>query len=160
MSREIALRDSFRDADLAWLFHVGIERTIQPGSTLLREGHRTDGLFVVIRGRFSVRTANLEDDHLAKLGAGELIGEISFLEGSPASATVVAEQESVVLAVSHQELKERMIQDLAFATRLYRTFALVAERRLRNRVDSLVFLFEFGSSSYSQIGVPETLYQV
>jgi CRP-like cAMP-binding protein len=159
MSREIALRDGLRDADLAWLFHVGVERTIEPGSTLLREGNRTDGIFVVIRGRFSVRTENFEDDHLAKLGAGELIGEISFLEGSPASATIVAEQESVVLAVSHQELKERILQDLAFAARLYRTFALVAERRLRNRVDSLVFLFELGSSSYSQSGVPETLYQ-
>ncbi len=160
MSREIALRDSLRDEDLTWLFHVGVERVIEPGATLVREGHGTDSIFVVIRGQFSVRVASLEAEHLAKLGAGDLIGEISFLEGSPASATIVAEQESVVVAVGRRELEERIIKDTAFAARLYRAFALVAERRLRNRVDGLVFLFEFGGGWRSQSGVSETLHPV
>ena len=160
MSREIAIRDGLRDEDLAWLFRVGVETVIEAGSTLLREGYPTDSVFVVIRGEFSVRMANFEDGNLANLGAGELIGEISFLECSPASATIVAEQESVVLAVGRRELEERIIDDVAFAARLYRAFALVAERRLRNRVDGLVFLFEFGGGWRSQSGVSETLHPV
>jgi CRP-like cAMP-binding protein len=160
MSRKIALRDGVRDEDLVWLFRAGEERIVESGATLVREGHRTDSIFVVIRGQFSVRVANLESEHLAKLGAGELIGEISFLEGSPASATIVAEQESVVLAVGRRELEARIINDLAFAARLYRAFALVSERRLRNRVDGLVFLFEFGGGWRSESGVSETQYQI
>jgi CRP-like cAMP-binding protein len=160
MSREIVLRDGLRDADLIWLFRVGEEKIIESGSTLVREGHRTNEIFVVIRGRLSVRQGNFESEHLATLGAGELIGEISFLEGSPASASIVAEQESVVLAVDHRMLNERIIEDVAFAARLYRAFALVAERRLRNRVDSLVFLFEFGDGACSHSGHPETAHPI
>ena len=158
MSREIAIRDGLRDEDLAWLFRVGVETVIEAGSTLLREGYPTDSVFVVIRGEFSVRMANFEDGNLANLGAGELIGEISFLECSSASATIVAEQESVVLAVDRRDLEERIIEDTAFAARLYRAFALVAERRLRKRVDGLVFLFEFGGGWRGQSEVPETLH--
>ena len=145
MSRPIVLRDGFRSTDLEWLFRVGTETVVQPGSTLMCEGLRNDSVFVVIRGEFSVQTSNLEPEHPAKLGAGELIGEIGFLEDSPASATIVAERESVVLAVGRRALEQRILEDVAFAARLYRAFALVAERRLRKRVDSLVFLFEFGS---------------
>ena len=86
--------------------------------------------------------------------------EIAFLEDSPASVTIVAEQESVVLAVSRRELEQRILEDVAFAARLYRAFALVAERRLRNRVDNLVFLFEFGSGWCGQSEAHETLYQI
>ena len=160
MSRKIALRDGVRDEDLVWLFRVGEEKIVESGATLVREGHRTDHIYIVIRGQFSVRVANLEAEHLAKLGVGELIGEISFLEGSPATATIVAEQESAVLAVGRRELEERIIEDMAFAARLYRAFALIAERRLRNRVDGLVFLFEFGGGWRSQSGVSETLHPV
>ncbi len=156
MSREIVVRDGLRDEDLVWLFRVGEEKKIESGATLIREGNRTDDLFVVVRGQFSVRKVEFETEHLATLGAGELIGEISFLEGSPASATIVAEQESVVLAVDHQELNRRIIEDVAFAARLYRAFALVAERRLRNRVDKLVFLFEFGAGTCSHSAILET----
>ena len=157
MNREIALRDGLRDEDLTWLFRVGVEQIIEPGRTLLCGGQRTNGIFVVIRGQFSVHVANLEAEHLAKLAAGELIGEISFLEGSRASATVVAERESVVLAIGRRELEERIIEDVAFAARLYRAFALVAERRLCNRVNSQVFLFDFGGGWRSQSGVAGTL---
>ena len=160
MSRQIALRDGLRDTDLAWLFRVGVETVIESGSILMREGHRTDSVFVVIRGEFSVQTANLEPVQLAKLGVGELIGEIAFLEDSPASVTIVAKRESVVLAVSRRELEQRILEDVAFAARLYRAFALVAERRLRNRVDDLVFLFEFGSGWCGQSEAHETLYQI
>jgi CRP-like cAMP-binding protein len=160
MNREIELRDGLRDEDLTWLFRVGVEQIIEPERNLVCEGQRTNGIFVVIRGQFSVHVANLEAEHLPKLGAGELIGEISFLEGSRASATVVAERESVVLAVGRRELEERIIKDTAFAARLYRAFALVAERRLRNRVNDLVSLFEFGGGWRSQLGVAETLHQV
>jgi CRP-like cAMP-binding protein len=160
MSREIVLRDGLRDQDLVWLFRVGEEKNIESGATLIREGHRTDDLFVVVRGQFSVRKVEYETEHLATLGAGELIGEISFLEGSPASATIVAEQGSVVLAIDHQELKRRIIEDVAFAARLYRAFALVAERRLRTRVDNLVFLFEFGAGAYSHSAILETAHSI
>jgi CRP-like cAMP-binding protein len=136
---------------------VGENKVVHSGTAIVNEGVRPNALLVVIRGRFSVGIETLDDVPLAKLEAGEWIGEISFLEGSPASATIVADQESAVLAIDHQVLSERIREDTAFAARMYRVFALVAERRLRNRVDHLAFLVEIGSGPRSQhgTGIPD-----
>ena len=150
MRKTIALNDGLRDEDMLWLFQVGEERVVNPGSAIVHEGVRPNAIFIVIRGSFNVGVETLADEPLAKLGAGELIGEISFLEGSPASATIVAEEESAVIVVDNQVLNERLRENTAFAARMYRTFALVAERRLRNRVDHLAFLFKLGRGPGSQ----------
>jgi CRP-like cAMP-binding protein len=142
-----------RGEDLRWLFQVGEERVVHSGTAIVDEGVRPNALFIVISGRFDVEIGTLDDTLLAKLEAGEWIGEISFLEGSPASATIVADQESVVLVIDRQVLDKRIREDTAFAARMYRAFALVAERRLRNRVDHLAFLVEIGSDSRSQYGI-------
>jgi CRP-like cAMP-binding protein len=157
MRTKIVSRDGLREEDLRWLFQVGENKVVHSGTAIVNEGVRPDGLFVVIRGQFSVGVETLDDVPLAKLEAGEWIGEISFLEGSPASATIVADQESAVLVIDHQVLNERIHEDTAFAARIYRAFALVAERRLRNRVDRLAFLVEIGSAQRSQheIGISD-----
>jgi CRP-like cAMP-binding protein len=153
MRTTIALSDGLRDEDMLWLFQVGEERVVNRGTAIVYEGVRPNAIFVVIRGSFNVGVETLADEPLAKLGAGELIGEISFLEGSPASATIVAEERSAVIVVDNQVLNERLRENTAFAARMYRAFALVAERRLRNRVDHLAFQFEFGRSLGSQRGI-------
>jgi len=150
MRTNFDLSDGLRDEDLVWLFQTGTKRAVHPGTAIVREGVRPNALFVVIRGQFSVRVENVADEPLARLGTGELIGEISFLEGSPASATIVSEMESAVLAIDKQLLNERIREDTAFAARLYRAFALIAERRLRSRVDRLASLFEIASAPRSQ----------
>jgi CRP-like cAMP-binding protein len=142
-----------REEDLRWLFQVGEKRVVHSGTAIVDEGIRPDALFIVIRGGFSVGVGTLDDASLAKLEAGEWIGEMSFLEGSPASATIVADQESAVLVIDQQVLDERMREDTVFAGRIYRAFALVAERRLRSRVDHLAFLVEIGRDPRSQHGV-------
>jgi len=150
MRTTIALSEGLRDEDMLWLFQVGEKRIVNPGTALVHEGVRPNAIFIVIRGGFSVGVETLANEPLAKLGTGELIGEISFLEGSPASATIVADEESAVLVIDSQVLNERVREDTAFAARMYRAFALVAERRLRNRVDHLAFLFELERDLGSQ----------
>ena len=152
MRTTIALSEGLRDEDILWLFQMGTEEIVNPGTAIIDEGVRPNAIFIVIRGKFSVGVGALADEPLAELGAGELIGEISFLEGSPASATIVADEESAVLVVDNQALNERLRENTAFAARLYRTFALVSERRLRNRVDRLAFQFELQRSPGSRPG--------
>lgn len=150
MSTSVRLQDELKDEDLTWLFQTGVEKTVPSGHSIIHEGARPNAIFVVIRGQFSVRLENLAGGPLAKLGAGELIGEISFLEGSPASATVSADEESTVLEIENRELNRRIGEDTGFAARMYRAFALVAERRLRDRVDHLAFRFESAAGPRSQ----------
>ena len=145
------LRDGLREEDLDWLFEMGVTRVVSSGTAIVHEGVRPNAIFVVIDGRFSVRVKNVAGEPLAALRAGELIGEISFLEGSPASATIVAEETSAVLEIDNQLLNERVGGDAAFAARIYRLFALTAERRLRNRVDHLASVFAIASGTRGRV---------
>jgi CRP/FNR family cyclic AMP-dependent transcriptional regulator len=156
MRNTIALNEGLQDEDLLWLFQAGMEKIVKPGTAIVHEGVRPNAIFVVIRGGFSVGVETLADEPLARLGAGELIGEISFLEGLPASATIVADEESAVLVVDNRALNERVRENTAFAARLYRVFALITERRLRNRVNHLASLYQFerGSDSQRDFGIP------
>jgi len=150
MRTTLGLKDGLRDEDLIWLFQTGAEKIAEPGTAIVPEGVRPNAIFVVIHGRFSVRVQNVADEPLATLRDGELVGEISFLEGSPASATIVSEERSAVLAIDNQRLNQRIRDDASFAARMYRSFALTAERRLRNRVDQLAARFAIDSEPHGE----------
>jgi len=77
--------------------------TIASGDTLLRRGDPGGDLYVVTRGRLEARHRRvLPEVVLTTLVKGDLIGEISFLDGSPSatagSADQVAVRTGVVLA--------------------------------------------------------------
>jgi CRP-like cAMP-binding protein len=58
---------------------------------LTREGADAHHLYLITKGRVSVRTQRGGREHeLAQLGSGECFGEMSLLTGEPRSATVVA----------------------------------------------------------------------
>ncbi len=69
------------------------------GDVLLHEGATANAMFVVVSGRFEVRTEN-RAGALAEIGAGQLIGEVAFLAGGGRTATATALRESVVLRLS------------------------------------------------------------
>ncbi len=74
---------------------------------------------------------------MATLGPGEIVGEISFIEGTAATASVFAVENSLLLVLSRGKLADHCAAEPAFAARLYRSFARLASRRLRERVGSL-----------------------
>ena len=123
--------------DVTWILEAGEERAAREGDVLIREGEVPADLFVVLDGLFEVRLDSLEGRHLAKVGAGELVGEMSFVEEEPASATVAALETSRVLAVPRAAISAKSQQDRAFETGLFRAFARIVSRRLRRRVGSL-----------------------
>ena len=138
MSQNLQAFENKTETNASWLFELGTREFLPAGATLLREGVRPNAIYLVITGELSVTVAGPHDDPLASLRAGELIGEMAFLEGSGASATVVAERDSVVLKIDYAPLEQKLQTDSDFASQLYRAFALTAERRLRRRVDSLL----------------------
>jgi CRP/FNR family transcriptional regulator, cyclic AMP receptor protein len=75
-------------------------RRVKEGETLVAQGDMTTEFYVVLSGSLRVvdqRTG--EDFFLARLCEGDVFGEMSFIDGSPRSATVIAENDSEVLAM-------------------------------------------------------------
>jgi len=124
-------------ADVSWFLEESQERRVPAGEVLIREAAVPEHLFVVSDGLLEVRLDSLGGRQLSKVGPGELLGEMSFVEDEPASATVAAVEESCVLATSRVSIEARCGEDPAFAQRLYKALARIVSRRLRRRVGSL-----------------------
>ncbi|MEX2651874.1 MAG: ATP-binding protein [Acidimicrobiia bacterium] len=62
-----------------------------PGEVIIEEGSKSDGLYVVTEGELEVtKVSGGRSISLARVGAGEVLGEISLLDDVPRIATVTA----------------------------------------------------------------------
>ncbi|MEQ8762764.1 MAG: cyclic nucleotide-binding domain-containing protein [Planctomycetota bacterium] len=121
------------DADVEWLVENGQETQVIANTAILEEGRAVDALVFVLQGLVDVRLKAIQDRSVATLGPGELLGEMAFLEDSPASATITAVENSLLLKVGFDVLRAEAEKRPEFAARLYRAFAVTAARRLRER---------------------------
>jgi signal transduction histidine kinase len=89
--RSVALFEDLEDADIAMLESCAEEVHLQPGEILFYEGDAGNAAYVIEEGELEILT----DDEgrevlLAVRRAGDVIGEMSLLEGLPRTATVRA----------------------------------------------------------------------
>lgn len=137
MQDALHLLSDLSEGDIDWIWDVSREEQVITGKRIIVEGSSPDCLYVVLEGLVGIRVSSMGEKVIARLGPGELLGEMSFLEKRPASATVVAAENSLLLAIPRSALEDKLESDTAFAARLYRSFALIADRRLRERVGEL-----------------------
>ena len=82
-------------------------REVKPGQILVREGERSEGLFVALSGRFEVvKSGGGAAVKVATLREGDLFGEMSCLRRQPAAASVVATRRGIVLRLPREEFTE------------------------------------------------------
>lgn len=89
--RAIAFFGELSDDDLSTLLDRHRLAEVMPGQTLVMEADWGENLMVVISGLAKVRSFNAdgEESVLSLVGAGDLLGELSVLDGDARSADVV-----------------------------------------------------------------------
>ncbi len=104
--RRVPLFRPFGDEALALLERGAVERHLSVGAEIVREGTDGQSLFIVVAGLVEVlRNAGAAGEtRLARLGAGNVFGEMSLLTGAPRSATVRAMTDAVVLEIAKETL--------------------------------------------------------
>lgn len=138
MRKALIILGTLDDSDIDWMIAVGKRKRMKAGSTLIVEGQKIDHVCIVLEGAFAVRVAALQNKEVAQLRAGEIVGEMSFVDSRPPSASVVALEDSLVLSIPSSELTTRL-NDPNFAARFYRSLAVFLANRLRNTVTQLGF---------------------
>jgi bacteriocin-type transport-associated protein len=124
------------DSDLDWMIANGTRQAVPAGGILIKEGHAVAAVYIVVDGALSVSVASLGGREIARLRSGEIVGEMSFVDARPPSATVTAVEDSLVLALPRAMLQARLDQP-DFAARFYRALAVFLADRLRNTVGRL-----------------------
>ena len=127
------------DVDVDWLKRTGRKRTLEPGTLLVQQGIPMADLYLVTDGEMQVFAGQGNGVVLATLYAGEIIGEISFVNRRLPTASVRAVKPSKVLAIHRATLQEKLLADVGFASRFYLAIASFLAERLTVTTSRLGF---------------------
>ena len=151
MRKALYLMGILDDGDMEWLAKNGATKYVPSGTVLIHEGSSIDYVYVVLDGQLSVVVNAIANKEIASLLAGEIVGEISFVDSRPPSASVIAEQDSHLLVIARSTLTSKLSKDNAFASRFYRAVATLLADRLRKTVSYL------GYGKWSEDADPDEL---
>ena len=86
----------------------GGEWILAEDETLVADGHEQRYLYMVVMGEVGIFKANDQgkSQHIATLGTGAAFGEMAFLSGGVASASVQAVGECILWRLDHERLIE------------------------------------------------------
>lgn len=130
----------FSDEDLANIMRVSRHETYQEGDTILREGTGGSTMYVVIRGRVSVRkVSGTKEVEIKRVSKGECFGEMAVISQMPRSASVVALQPTEVVAISGAVLRSA---NQVLCMKLYRNIAALLADRMRQKDEQMVELLD------------------
>ncbi len=135
MRKVLFLFGQLNDDDVEWLLAAGARRAIAAGEVLIQQGRPADAVFIVLAGRLAVwlQPRYGAEREIARLNAGEIVGEMSFVDSRPPSATVRALEDSTVFAVPKPVLAAKLAADQGFAVRFYRALAIYLSTTVRER---------------------------
>ena len=137
MRKVLFLLGALDDDDVEWMIRAGRTERVPAGTTLMHERQPVDALSIVLEGSIVVLAEALGGQEVARLGVGEVVGEMSLVDGRPPSATVRTLEPSTLLVIPRQALVDKLAADQGFAARLYKAIATFLSDRLRGTVSRL-----------------------
>jgi CRP/FNR family cyclic AMP-dependent transcriptional regulator len=84
--------EALEATEAGWLHERGVARRFERGAALFHERQLSDRVMILLEGRVKIASAS-EDGREAVLafrGPGEVLGELSAIDGQPRSASVIA----------------------------------------------------------------------
>jgi CRP/FNR family transcriptional regulator, cyclic AMP receptor protein len=123
------------DNDWALLRSIAHRREFKPREALIAIHSKASSLFVVTEGTVVVEV--VRGKPVAKLTAGDICGEMAFLEHSGASASVIAETETQADVLDVVEVEKIFALYPHLQARFYRSLALLLSQRLRATTSEL-----------------------
>jgi CRP-like cAMP-binding protein len=119
--------------DWALISDKATRMQFKAGEQFVHRGKRTHGLYLLVQGTASVQIAGHGTPR--EIGAGEVCGEISFLDELPATADVVASEAVLAYYLDRPTLQSLFELFPHLGSRFYRSLASILSRRLRELID-------------------------
>lgn len=117
-----------------WMLIVDRAKKVQfkKDEVLIHQNRANKIVYLICSGKVQVATS--PNSVIAMLGAGEICGEMAFLEGGIASASVTAVDNVEAYAIDWGGLKDLFELFPHLGSRFYRSLALGLSRRLRDQL--------------------------
>jgi signal transduction histidine kinase len=127
--RRIPLFSALPEDDLDWIATGALGRELAPGQVLAAEGDPGDALYAIAAGELEVvKQSRSAEVPIARLGPGEIVGEMAVLEARARNASVRAVVASRVIEICRDDVLELVQTRPSAALSIIRTVM----GRLRN----------------------------
>ncbi|HWI39965.1 MAG TPA: GGDEF domain-containing protein, partial [Verrucomicrobiae bacterium] len=126
--------------------------TLQRGETLLVPGEKNESLYIVISGRLRVHLETVASDPVAFIDPGDVVGELSIIDGRETSAFVIAGEETHLMVMAQDALWSLVTVSHAAACNLL----TILSTRLRN-ANSIIVRTMLQERSYHHFGSVDAL---
>ena len=129
------LAPEMTDAQLRTLAKHLAFRELRDGDVLVAEGTSDNHLYVLVRGSLGVvrRAGEKDAVTLFALATGDLVGELSFIDGTPHYAALVALGPALVFGLERERLESLLASEPELVYRVMRAIVRTAhqiQRRL------------------------------
>lgn len=101
--KKVSLFARCSDTELRFVASEADEVDIAAGRTLIRQGEPGDTFYVLLDGEAEVV---IDGNHIRTIRAGDYFGEISMLDGGPATATVSTRTPVRAMVMSHSQFRD------------------------------------------------------
>ena len=141
--RQISLFDGLLPLHLERIAALVQEVQIKRNDAVFRHGDEGDGLYLIMTGavRISRSVAGVGEEALAVLKPGMYFGEMSIVDDDvPRSADAIAHEDTRLLRLPKDDLRDLMFVDRELAYELLWRFVRTLSSRLRDSNDRLLML--------------------
>ena len=122
------------EGERAVLLGKAQKQSFPSGQTIIEEGSAIGAVYVIAAGkaRISHRVAGaVSAEIVGPRGPGEILGEMSYIDGQAASATLVADGDVELFRIDRSDIDTLVAADDGFALRFYHSLLISLCQRLR-----------------------------
>lgn len=125
--------DNFNTSEMLNLIRASERCFYEKGSFLFKEGDESDSFYIICNGEIQVELSkkNGDDFELIKLGTGNIIGEVGFLDGKSRTASARCLSYSGTLSLNRNKFQEISENDPKFALKIAIELGKIVSERLR-----------------------------
>ncbi|HMN83105.1 MAG TPA: cyclic nucleotide-binding domain-containing protein [Burkholderiaceae bacterium] len=136
---------SLNEMQLDQLAAGSVRKSYPRGRTIVAEGEPSQSLYILLSGRAKVQRSDSEGKEviLAVIGPREFFGEMSLIDDSPRSASVITIESCDFMAINKDSFKAMLAQSPDIAMQIMRGLV----RRLREadkKIETLALLDVYG----------------
>jgi CRP/FNR family transcriptional regulator, cyclic AMP receptor protein len=132
MLKNIPIFKELTRKELLEVYELLYERVYEKNEIVFEEGDPGHGIFIVVSGKLraspdkeSLKTAILD------IGPGESVGELALFDEGPRSATVIAVERTVTVALFQAEFSTLLMKNKSIGVKVLMEIARTLSRRAR-----------------------------
>ena len=141
--KDVELFQGLSDTQLADILLLGVVKEYGKDDVIFEDGASGDCLYVIYYGavRISKIFEQMGEEALTVLRPGDFLGEMSFFQNEPRSARAVAQEDSQLLEIRNEDLKEHLEAEPEVALSFLWAFCRTLSRRVRETNEKFTALF-------------------